>query len=164
MKDYTNSVKDSATSNINKRFANSSLEHAKLLTEELVKSANTEVCLLTDNFHDKFYSSVKPTLINFLDKPNTTLKVVIANNNSNTLNDLISEYPTQVLKKVIKLSDLPKDKGSNEYINYLINDTNGFRYEYSDKNLNDGIVEAIANFNSLEEREHLKNHFDNMFK
>ena len=163
MKDYKNSVKDSAAKNINKRFANSSLEHAKLLTEELVKSANTEVCVLTDSFHDKFYSSVKPTLMNFLEKPNTTLKVIIANNNSKVLNDLISKYPEQVLKKVITFDKLPKDKDSDEYINYLINDTNGFRYEYSDKNLNDGIVEAIANFNSQEERERLKSHFDEMF-
>ncbi len=163
MQDYTSSVKNSARNNTNKRFANSNLEHAKLLTEELIKSADTEICMLTDSFHDKFYSSVKPTLIQFLEKQNASLKVIIANNNSNVLNDLVSKYPKQVLKKVITFDKLPKDKDSDEYINYLINDTNGFRYEYSDKNLNDGIVEAIANFNSQEERDRLKNHFDEIF-
>jgi len=163
MKNYLNAVKESANKHINKRFANSSLEHAKLLIEELIKHADSEVCMITDNFYDNFYSSLKPTLINFLEKENTTLKVIVANNNSNVLNDLIGKYPDKVKKKNIELSDLPKDKSSNESINYLINDTNGFRYEYSDKNLNNGIVEAIANFNSQEERDRLKNHFNTMF-
>ncbi len=164
MKNYTSSVEDSATNNTDKRFANSSTEHARLLTEELIKSANSEVCILTDSFQDKFYNSVKPALINFLDKSDTKLKVITTNQDSDTLNYLMTKYPAKVSKKLINKDSLPKDKDSNESINYLFNDTNGFRYEYSDKNIDDGIVEAIANFNSKKEREYLKNNFDNMFK
>jgi len=164
MKDYLDFVKDSAKNKINKRFANSSLEHARLLTEELIMSAEKEVLILTDKFTDKFYSSVTPTIKKFLKKDYTILKIITICENSKMLEELKNEFSDKILIKEVDSNFLPKDKQSNEVINYLINDTNGFRYEYSDKNIDKGIVEAIANFNSKKETEQLRNHFNELFK
>lgn len=57
---------------------------------------------------------------------------------------------------------MPIDKNTQEYVNYIVNDKNAYRYEYSDKNIDLGIVEAIANFNSPEEAKILLDNFNNL--
>ena len=40
-------------------------------------------------------------------------------------------------------------------VNYIVNDNNAYRYEYSDKDLEYGSVSAIANFNNKKESDYL---------
>jgi len=55
----------------------------------------------------------------------------------------------------IKDDKFPIDKDSNEKVNYIVNDNNAYRYEYSDKDLEYGSVSAIANFNNKKESDYL---------
>ena len=164
MEQYASSVRDSAEKHLDKRYANSSLEHARLLTEELIKHSKKEVCMLSNSFHNGFYSSLKPTIESFLSKEDVTFKLITSDNDSNILQELKATFPKKFLTKVVSLEDFPTDKDSEEEVNFLINDTDGFRYEYSDKRIQDGLVEAVANFNSPEETNYLKTHFDSLFK
>lgn len=163
MKNYVEAVKESARNNTSFRYANSTLEHAKILTEELIKAADKEVCMLSDEFFDNFYMGLSSTIEDFLKKNGTVFKLIVSKNGSKLASDLSDKYPAKFLTKVKEKKDLPTDKDTKETINYLINDKNGFRYEFSDKNADDGIVEAFADFNSPQERDILKNNFDRLF-
>lgn len=164
MENYINSVRDSAKNHISKRYANSSLEHARLLTEELINYSEKEVNMLSNTFHNGFYSALKPVIKAFLDKDGTKFKLLTSDENSKILQELKDEYPDKFITKIVPLKQFPIDKDSEEEVNFLINDQNGFRYEYSDKNINNGLVEAVANFNSSSEVDYLREHFNTLFE
>jgi sugar-specific transcriptional regulator TrmB len=164
LNNYTNSVREAAKNNTNFRYANSTLEHAKVLTEELIKHSNKEICMVSDEFFDDFYYSIRTTIKNFLNKKDAVFKLIISKKGSKLAKELKANYPNNFLIKIVSTDKLPKDNETKETINYLINDTNGFRYEYSDKDAKNGLVKAIANFNSPDEREILHKAFDILYK
>ena len=74
------------------------------------------------------------------------------------------EFQTQVKVYYIDYKDYPIDKDTNERVNFTINDNNAYRYEYSDKEIDYGIVKAIANFNNPKENKILNQIFENLKK
>jgi hypothetical protein len=120
--------------------------------------------MLSNTFHNGFYSALKPVIKAFLDKDGTKFKLLTSDENSKILQELKDEYPDKFITKIVPLKQFPIDKDSEEEVNFLINDQNGFRYEYSDKNINNGLVEAVANFNSSSEVDYLREHFNTLFE
>ena len=108
--------------------------------------------------------SIRATIKNFLNKKDAVFKLIISKKGSQLAKELKEDYPNNFLIKIVSTDKLPKDNETKETINYLINDTNGFRYEYSDKDAKNGLVKAIANFNSPDEREILHKAFDILYK
>ena len=62
--------------------------------------------------------------------------------------------------KFISEDKFPTDNDTKERVNYIVNDNNAFRYEYSDKNIQHGVVNAIANFNHAQDSKILSDMFE----
>lgn len=161
MRNYLKDIQEAVKNKIDKRFPNSSVEHARLLVKEIINDSNNKVYSLSSTFHQDFYKSIETEIINFLKKPNSEFNLIISSDENGLVSELKEQYPNFHVKKVAK-SKLPKDNETKEYINYIVNDNNSFRYEYSEKNLDVGIVEAIANFNSPSEAKALINNFNSL--
>ena len=161
MHDYLKDIQEAVKNKTNKRFPNSSVEHARLLVKEIINDSNEKVYSLSSTFHKDFYASIETEIINFLKKPNSEFNLIISSDENGLVSKLKKEYPNFHVKQVAK-SKLPKHNETKEYINYIVNDNNSFRYEYSENNIDVGVVEAIANFNSPSEAEALISNFNSL--
>lgn len=159
---YERDVKEASRKNLDKRFPNSSIAHAKLLIQEIINNADKEIWLLSSNFNLSFYTSIKEDIEKFLADKTHTLNIIVASNENSLLKELIKKFPGQLKIKQVNKEQLPKDTDSEEYVNYIVNDTNAYRYEYSEKGIDQGNVEAIANFNNPEEASYLKKNFQSI--
>ncbi len=162
MQQYEKDVIYARENKLDKRFANSIIEHARILTKEIILDANSTIRILSDSFNEYFYSDLKNEIEQFLKKNNSKIELIVAK--SDKTNQLIKyfreKFPEKFIVKFIEHNYFPKDKETEEYVNYIVNDNNAFRYEYSDKELNNGYVNAIANFNNKNDSEQLNNFFD----
>jgi hypothetical protein len=163
MQDYIQDVKNAANNNIDKRFPNSSIEHARQLVKEIINHSDKKIYSLSSNFHQDFYKSIESEIVNFLQKPDSEFNLIISNNENGLVTELKEKY-TNFKVKQVERNKLPKNDITDEYINYIVNDNNAFRYEYSEKNIDVGIVEAIANFNSPKESDILISNFHSICK
>ena len=59
MEQYEKDVKFAREQKIDKRFANSIIDHAIILTREIVIDANKEIKILSDSFNEYFYSKLE---------------------------------------------------------------------------------------------------------
>ena len=170
---YGKAVEQAREKKIDKRFPNSVVDHALILIKNIIIDANHEVKVLSDSFNEGFYSQLENDFVNFLNKaPKNRLKIISSTNldNSNIINNIINKLNysadsnEKVMIKLVPIEQFPKDNSTDETVNFVVNDNNAFRYEYSDKDLSDGIVSAIANFNNKKDSDLLNKHFDTMFK
>jgi len=164
---YERVIKNARENKLNKRFGNTSIEHARVLVKEIVLDANNSIKILSDNFNNYFYSKILSSIENFLNKNKSNIVeiIVIDNEEKNELlESLKSKYKKQVKIYKIPKEDYPIDSDSKERVNFIINDNYAYRYEYSDKDLKNGIVKAIANFNNEEENKLLQDTFDKVKK
>ncbi|MDD2886811.1 MAG: hypothetical protein PHY66_03340 [Aliarcobacter sp.] len=162
IKEYKKEISDAIKNNLDKRFPNSSIEHAKILVKEIINNSDKEVFSLSSNFNQDFYLSLEKEIRNFLNKPNSKFNLIVANDENGIISKLKKEYPNQFVVRFIEKNEMPIDKNSQEHVNYIVNDKNAYRYEYSDKNIDIGIVEAIANFNNPEESKILLDNFNKL--
>lgn len=163
---YKTQVDEAAAKNLNKVFSNSSLEHAYFLTQKLFHSADSNIKIVTRKFNSAFYEQLMPDLLSFLEKKETNyIHIAIMERHENgILKKLIKAFPEQVILHWLdeKQSSALTNKEQHVYINFLVNDQNGFRYEYQDENMEDGIVSAFANFNDPTSANVLDNFFDTL--
>jgi len=166
MKKYEDYVKEAVEKKLNERFANSSLEHAEILVKYIFLDAKHNVKILTDSFNEYFYSLVLEHIKNYLKKDNkNSLEIIVKEYKNNSILDFLQANFSKQVHIIKKNKDeLPKDKDTGEIANYIFNDNNAYRYEYSDKDLQYGIVEAIANFNNKEEVNILLHNFEKIKK
>ncbi|WP_434637390.1 hypothetical protein MLC35_01025 [Sulfurimonas sp. NW7] len=166
MKEYKRYVEEAREKKEDFRFANSSTDHAKILIENIILDANRNIKILTDSFNEFFYNQLKENFINFLKKDaNNKLEIILSSKEKNSLLDeLKSKFLDQVSVILIDKEKLPKDKETEEIVNYIVNDNNAFRYEYSDKDLEYGVVEAVANFNNKSDADSLISNFEQIKK
>lgn len=165
-RDYKTQVNEAAGKNSNRVFSNSSLEHAYFLTQKLIHNANHEIKIITRKFDARFYQDLLPDFKSFLekDKKNKLAIGIMEGDNNMLLKDLKSQFDNQVeihfFSKAQSQALINKDK--DVYINYFVNDTNGFRYEYEDEKIDDGVVSAFANFNDEKSARVLRDFFDKL--
>lgn len=162
IKEYKKEISDAIKDGLDKRFPNSSIEHAKILVKEIINNSDKEVFSLSSSFNQDFYLSLEKEIRNFLNRPNTKFNLIVANNENGIISKFKKEYPKQFIVRLIEKDQMPVDKNSQEHVNYIVNDKNAYRYEYSDKNIDIGIVEAIANFNNPEESKVLLDNFNKL--
>lgn len=162
IKEYKKEISDAIKNSLDKRFPNSSIEHAKILVKEIINNSDKEVFSLSSSFNQDFYLSLEKEIRNFLNKPNAKFNLIVANGENGIISKLKEEYPNQFVVRFIEKNEMPIDKNSQEHVNYIVNDKNAYRYEYSDKNIDIGIVEAIANFNNPEESKILLDNFNKL--
>ena len=163
MKQYEEIVQNARKSKLDERFANSSIEHARILTNEILLDTNHNVKILSDSFNEYFYSKLLNPIENYLNRDKRNKFEVITSidkSNNIILNTLKESFDAQVELKFIENNKFPTDKDSKEKVNYIVNDNNAYRYEYSDKNLEYGSVNAVANFNNESESKYLISIFD----
>jgi len=163
MKQYEKDVINARKNKLDQRFSNSIIEHAKILTREIILDAKKEVRVLSDSFNEFFYSKLEDEIINFLQKSDTnTFELIVSSNQKE--NSLIKKFqqkfPNQFKVKFIEEKNFPIDNDTGERVNYVVNDNNAFRYEYSDKNIQHGVVSAIANFNNEKDAQILNKMFE----
>jgi len=165
MDNYKKIVRESRKAKINKRFGNTSIEHAKILTSEILLDAKHCVKILSDNFNNYFYSKLLPNIKTFLKDKKNCIEIIIGKNKdkkNGLIDSLEKEFPEQIKVYFLDYNDFPIDNDTKERINFIVNDNNSYRYEYSDKEVDYGIVKAIANFNNQEENEILNNVFESL--
>jgi len=158
MEQYEKIVKNARKEKKDERFANSSIAHARILTSEILLDANNSVKILSDSFNEYFYSKLYIPIENYLKRDALNKFEVITSKgkeNNSVLSELKQRFQDQVKLIFIKDDKFPIDKDSNEKVNYIVNDNNAYRYEYSDKDLEYGSVSAIANFNNKKESDYL---------
>ena len=161
MKNYLDDVHEAITKKLNKRFPNSTLEHARVLVKEIINHADKNVYLLSSTFNQEFYESIRPQVVDFLNKKESNFYLIVTSDGNGLIRQLQDQHANFHVYRIDK-NILPQDEDSQEYINYIVNDKNAFRYEYSDKDIDKGIVEAIANFNSAEETDLLIQFFNDL--
>ena len=163
MEQYEKDVINARENKLDQRFANSIIEHARILTKEIIFDANKKVSILSDSFNEFFYSKLEEDIENFLKKDNENIFELIVSNQQKE-NKLIQrfqkDFPTQFQVKFISEDKFPTDNDTKERVNYIVNDNNAFRYEYSDKNIQHGVVNAIANFNHAQDSKILSDMFE----
>jgi len=167
MKQYELDVVNARKNKLDKRFGNSIVEHARVLTREIILDAKHRVRILSDSFNEFFYSKLEKNIVNFLQEDNKNIfeLIVSEEKRDNSLIDkLKNQFPEQFQVKYIPQNQFPKDDESGEYVNYIVNDHNAFRYEYSDRNIQHGVVKAIANFNHQDDSAVLNNMFEEIQK
>ena len=164
MIDYAQEVHNAAKNKTNKRFPNSTIRHAKILIKEIINQAKNEIYLLSSNFNEEFYRTLEDQIKNFFNRtPDSKFFLIITSQGANSfLNELKNNYDDRFIITHIDEKKLPVDPDTNEYVNYIVNDQNAFRYEYSDKDVDIGVVEAIANFNSKKESKELIEYFKSL--
>lgn len=150
MKNYLDDVHEAIAKKLDKRFPNSTLEHARVLVKEIINHADKNVYLLSSTFNQEFYESIKLQVVDFLNKKESNFYLIVTSDGNGLIRQLQDKHANFHVYHIDK-SILPQDEDSQEYVNYIVNDKNAFRYEYSDKDIDKGIVEAIANFNSADE-------------
>ena len=150
MNQYEKDVINARKNKLDQRFANSIIEHARILTKEIIIDADKKVSILSDSFNEFFYSKIEDNINNFLKKDSNNifeLIVIDIQKNNNLIKKFQKDFPKQFKVKFISEDKFPTDNDTHERVNYIVNDNNAFRYEYSDKNIQHGVVNAIANFN-----------------
>jgi len=163
MEQYAKDVIYARINKLDQRFTNSIIEHAKILTREIILDAKQEIRVLSDSFNEFFYSKLEDDIINFLQKnESNTFELIVSNKQKE--NHLIKKFqqnfPSQFKVKFIEEDKFPTDDDTKERVNYIVNDNNAFRYEYSDKNIQHGVVNAIANFNHEQDTKILNDMFE----
>jgi hypothetical protein len=163
MEQYEKDVINARKNKLNQRFANSLIEHAKILTKEIILDANKKVSILSDSFNEFFYSKLEENIVNFLKKDNENIIELIVSDKqkqNKLIKELQTKFPTQFKVRFISEDKFPTDNDTKEKVNYIVNDNNAFRYEYSDKNIQHGVVNAIANFNHSQDSKILTDMFE----
>ena len=161
MEEYKKDVVYARKNKIDKRFANSIIEHARILTKEIILDAKSNIKILSDSFNEYFYSSLKKEIEDFLSKDNTSIHVIVAKGHEENklLKYFQNKFPSKFKINFIEHDKFPKDNDTKEYVNYIVNDNKAFRYEYSDKEIHNGHVNAIANFNNEKDSNFLNDFF-----
>jgi len=161
MQTYIEAVREAVEKKLDKRFANSSVQHAEVLIKAVIDDAKESIYILTTDFYAGFFNAIKKTLIQFLKKDKSKIYIITSRSNKNMkeIEELLKEHENKLEVKFIKDNEFPKNNETKENVNYVVNDNNSYRLEYSDKYLNQGIVEAIANFNNNSESNTLIKHF-----
>ena len=163
MEQYERDVIYARENKLDQRFANSIIEHARILTKEIILDANKKVSILSDSFNEFFYSKLEENISNFLQKDSTNIFELIVSDKqkeNSLIQKLQKEFPNQFKVKFIAEDKFPTDNDTQERVNYIVNDNNAFRYEYSDKNIQHGVVNAIANFNHEKDSKILNDMFE----
>ena len=165
MQQYEKDVINARKNKLDQRFANSIIEHAEILTREIILDAKQNIRMLSDSFNEFFYSKIKDEIVNFLqkDKSNIFELIVADKQKENSLiKDFQENFPNQFKVKFVNEDKFPTDDDTKERVNYIVNDNNAFRYEYSDKNIQHGVVSAIANFNHEKDTKILNEMFEQL--
>ena len=165
MQQYEKDVINARKNKLDQRFANSIIEHAEILTREIILDAKQNIRVLSDSFNEFFYSKIKNEIVNFLqkDKSNIFELIVADKQKENSLiKDFQENFPNQFKVKFVNEDKFPTDDDTKERVNYIVNDNNAFRYEYSDKNIQHGVVSAIANFNHEKDTKILNEMFEQL--
>ena len=163
---YIQKVREAAAKEENLDIDNSTLDHALLVTEELLKHANDKVFILTDSFKEGFYKRLENSLKDFL-KKGKKLYILSYNDltNNSFLKALLKAFPNQIKVRQIKEQD--KDKlfiePQKRYLNFIINDRKGVRYELDEK-FDQLTTSAIVNFGDEETHDLLKRVFNSFFE
>jgi hypothetical protein len=156
---YEKGVKDASKNNIDRRFPNSSVAHARLLIKEIINNSNKELWLLSSTFYEPFYRGLEANFRTFLSDKTHKINVIVSENSTGLIDKLKNDFSDNFIVSKIKKSAFPKDKESKNIVNYIVNDTNAYRYEYNETEIDEGIVQAIANFNNEKEAALLINNF-----
>jgi len=163
MKNYERIVKEAARKRLDKRIPNSTLMHAYLLVKELINNADKEVRILSSKFNEGFYTSLFNEIKNFLSKKDSKLYIITTKENK-LLNELKNFFKDKIHIHIISKDKMPKDIKRGKIVNYIVTDTNGYRYEYDDSDIEYGIVEGFANFNNEKEAKYLIKNFKELLK
>lgn len=159
---YEEGIKEASKNNTDKRFPNSSVAHARLLIKEIINNSDKELWLLSSTFHESFYKGLETEFKTFLSDDAHKINVIVSEDSDGLVDRLESSFSDNFIVKKIPKSSFPKDNESKEYINYIVNDTNAYRYEYNETEIDEGIVQAIANFNNKKEATILIDNFKSL--
>ncbi len=163
MEKYEKSIVEAREQELNKRFANSTLAHAKILLKEIILDAENKVSLLSCSFNTELYSDLEKYIDGFLSQSKTNIFELITSyqeKDNELLKKLSSVHPENFKVFLVDSEHFPVDSETNEKASYIVNDNNAFRYQYSSKDIKYGVVKAIANFNSVKENKLLVDLFE----
>lgn len=121
MEQYERDVIYARENKLDQRFANSIIEHARILTKEIILDANKKVSILSDSF----ILNWKKILAIFCKK--IVLIVSDKQKENSLIQKLQKEFPNQFKVKFIAEDKFPTDNDTQERVNYIVN---AFRYEY----------------------------------
>lgn len=160
-KTYKEFVADCAKNRKNEVIPNSNMAHAQLIVSNIFKLADKEVCIVSTEFYRPFYSRLLPSIEDFLKKNDASLSVLTTRDaDSDFISSLRDKFKDKFNYKKIANKNLLFDKDTNSYLNFIVNDTNSFRYEESDGEKENGVVTAVANFNDEKFSKSLRDAFD----
>lgn len=156
LSEYREKVRLASRKKTGEPIYNGSLDHAKILVEELLSSATKEVCIYSGCLDAKVYggSKVRDSLRTFLGNPKRKVKLIVESPNKIDFKD----HPIFVEFREsddLELREVNKILGDRYKFHFTVVDLNSYRFE-ADK----GQPSAIAAFGDKVGGEKLQEFFD----
>lgn len=157
---YQQQVDDLAAEGKSFRISNRNVEHAAVLLDAILRTAEQEVRLFCGNLSESFYGQdrLKKALINYLHKPGSRLQILVQEKlpkNHVVLQALQPYIDNKVEVRYIELT--------HKVSHFAVLDRKGYRFEFTHHEANPALVEAVANFNEPDIASKLADQFDVLF-
>lgn len=147
---YNESVSFSANEKLNNVLYNEGNAHAIVIFSNIFRTAEQEILLYAKNiFSNENEVTSSPnyitSLINFLEKENTQMKILLTEYNPENDNNILRENIIKYKDKIkIRINTNQSIKKGGEPIHFCIGDNRMYRLEYDTE-----ARKAICNFNDI---------------
>ena len=155
--DYEKMVEECAANEENLNIPNATFKHAYIGIKHLLFKAKKHVRIVSGRFNGKFWDNLCEEFITFLDKPGTTLDVIVLN--SYDENGLLQWLKASYNDKV-KVFKIKKENQKDTIPHFLTIDSKGYRFETADEREEEKIVEGIMNYGDKEGTSKLNTFFE----
>jgi len=167
---YEKLIRELSRENTNRVIENSNPEHARVVISEILNRAINEVNIVTDRFDERFYRELEPRLLLFFEEGKKMRILTYSAERNSLLLRLKRLYPNQIeirtipdsIKEKLFIHDERNEK-EGSYINFIIDDTSGVRYEVFE-NIGEDATLALVNFGDQEFHDILKRVFEDVWK
>jgi len=154
---YEKIIKENCDNEIDFPIPNSTMTHAFIGIQYLIKKAKNNIRIVSECFFEDFWRDLHPFIAEFLNNRTGKLEVIVIKecNKEGVLKNLIAQFPQQVT-----IFDFKNKTLENKAPNFLTIDQKGYRFELSDEKKKDRLVEGVINFGDTKGTTALNSFFD----
>lgn len=151
MRTFESVVSEYAKDRKNENIPNSTAEHAYIGIKYLLKNATGKVRILTKSFYPQFWNRLEDNFrVFFASNKNNKVEVITIDDISvnPVACSLYKQYPSQIRFSQLSLPEQLKNAfGSAEnFPHFVVIEPIGYRFEVSDKDKENSLVQGIINF------------------
>ncbi len=141
--EYEDIISRGALNKQDTKISNSSIKHKLIGLKYLIRNAENNVRVFSDEFYDSFWSRLEYPLGNFLSKEKSSLEIVVLKRclADGIISRLSKSHPEKVSLFKFNRPDLV-----GKSMNYVTIDSCGYRFERSDEEKKGKMIHGIINY------------------